>query len=120
MKNFIKLLCGISLLFGMQSAVACDYPERVSIPNGTTATKEEMLEGQRGVKAYVATMEAYLECIVDEEKKARNAIEDMSPEDEQQREDMLNKKYNAAVDELERTAAQFNVEVQAYRAKQGS
>lgn len=120
MKNFIKLLCGISLLFGMQSALACEYPERISIPNGTTATKEEMLEGQRGVKAYVATMEAYLECIVDEEKKARNAIEDLSPEDEQQREDMLNKKYNAAVDELERTAAQFNVEVQAYRAKQGS
>ena len=78
MKNFIKLLCGISLLFGMQSALACEYPERISIPNGTTATKEEMLEGQRGVKAYVATMEAYLECIVDEEKKARNAIEDLS------------------------------------------
>jgi hypothetical protein len=120
MNNFVKLLCGISLLFGMQSALACEYPERVSIPNGTTATKEEMLEGQRSVKAYVSTMEAYLECIVDEEKKARNSLEELSAEEEQQREDMLNKKYNAAVDELERTAAQFNVEVQAYRAKQGS
>jgi hypothetical protein len=30
---------------------------------------------------------------------------------------MLNKKYNAAVDEMERVAAQFNSEVQAYRAK---
>ena len=30
---------------------------------------------------------------------------------------MLNKKYNAAVDEMERTAAQFNAEVQAYRAQ---
>lgn len=120
MKNFIKLLSGITLLFGIQSALACEYPERVSIPNGTTATKEEMLEGQRGVKTYVEAMEAYLECIVDEEKQARAAIEEMSADEEQQREDMLNKKYNAAVDELERTAAQFNVEVQAYRAKQGS
>ena len=32
----------------------------------------------------------------------------------------LNKKYNAAVDEMERLAAQFNVEVQAYRAKDSS
>ncbi len=120
MKNFIKLVCIISFTFGIQSAFACDYPERVSIPNGTTATKQEMLEGQRGVKAYVATMEVYLDCLVDEEKKARAAIEDLSAEEEQEREDLLNKKYNAAVDEMERTAAQFNVEVQAYRAKESS
>ena len=120
MKNLIKLICSISLLFGVHSALGCDYPDRVNIPNGTTATKEEMLEGQRGVKAFVANMEVYLECIVDEEKMARAAIEEISPEDEQQREDMLNKKYNAAVDEMERLAAQFNVEVQAYRAKESS
>ncbi len=120
MKNVIKLLCVVCVTFTTQLAFSCEYPERISIPNGTTATKEEMLEGQRGVKSYVATMEAYLDCIVEEEKRARAAIEDLSPEDEQQREDMLNKKYNAAVDEMERTAAQFNVEVQAYRAKQGS
>ena len=120
MKNLIKFACFVSLAFGMQSAFSCEYPERVPIPNGTTATKDEMLEGQRGVKAYVENMEAYLECIVEEEKRARNAIEDLDAEQEQQREDMLNKKYNAAVDEMERTAAQFNVEVQAYRAKEGS
>lgn len=120
MNNSVRLICAIALTIGIQSALACEYPERVTIPNGTTATKEEMLDGQRGVKAYVANMEAYLECIVDEEKQARALIENLSPEDEQQREDMLNKKYNAAVDEMERTAAQFNVEVQAYRAKQGS
>lgn len=87
------------------------------IPNGGTATKEDMLEGQRGVKTYVAAMEVYLECIVDEEKAAMAAMEDMQPEDEQQRADAMNKKYNAAVDEMERLAAQFNAEVQAYKAK---
>ncbi len=120
MNKTIKFICSVSLLFGAQSALACDYPDRVSIPNGTTATKEEMLEGQRGVKTYVTNMEVYLACLVDEEKLARAVIEELSPEDEQQREDMLNKKYNAAVDEMERLAAQFNVEVQAYRAKESS
>lgn len=120
MKNFVKLICSTLVLFGAQSALACDYPVRVDIPNGTTASKEEMLEGQREVKRFVAEMEVYLECIVEEEKLARARIEEISPEDEQQREDMLNKKYNAAVDEMERIAAQFNVEVQAYRAKSNS
>ena len=120
MKNFIKLICSISVLFGVQSALACDYPDRVTVPNGTTATKDDMLQGQRGVKEFVADMEVYLECIIEEEKTARAAIEEISAEDEQQREDLLNKKYNAAVDEMERIAAQFNVEVQAYRAKESS
>jgi len=120
MTKFIKLACSAVLFFLAQSAIACDYPTRISIPNGTTATKEEMLEGQRGVKRFVADMEVYLECIVNEEKLARATMENLSAEDEQQREDMLNKKYNAAVDEMERIAAQFNVEVQAYRAKSSS
>ena len=79
-----------------------------------------MLEGQRNVKKFVADIENYLDCIVDTEKMARAAIEELSADHEQQREDLLNKKYNAAVDEMERVAAQFNVEVQAYRAKASS
>ena len=74
-----------------------------------------MIEGQKGVKKYVADIEAYLECIVAEEKAARAEIEDLKPEDEQQREDTLTKKYNAAVDEMEEVAARFNVEVQAFK-----
>lgn len=76
-----------------------------------------MLNGQRDVKSYVASMEVYLECIVDEEKLAVGVLDDLEPEDEQRREDMINQKYNAAVDEMERVAAQFNAEVQAYKAK---
>ena len=76
-----------------------------------------MLAGQRNVKQYVADMEAYLECIVAEEKTARSEMDNLAPEDEQQREDMLNKKYNAAVDEMETVAANFNTEVQTFRGR---
>ena len=117
MKKTIAVVFSVTAIFAAQSAFACDYPSRVLIPNGNTATKEEMIEGQRGVKEYVTSMEIYLECIVEEEKQAREAIVDLQPEDEQDREDALNKKYNAAVDEMERVAAQFNAEVQAYRAR---
>jgi hypothetical protein len=97
--------------------LACDYPARVLIPNGSTATKDDMLTGQRSVKTYVSEMEVYLECIVEEEKVSVASMDDMEPEVEQQRQNMMNKKYNAAVDEMERVAAQFNAEVQAYKAK---
>jgi len=115
--KLIKTVVSICLVFAAQAAFSCDYPNRVLIPNGNTATKEDMLEGQRAVKQFVADMEVYLKCIEDEETAARNAIEEMTPEQEEERETVFNKKYNAAVDEMERTAAQFNAEVQAYRAQ---
>jgi len=115
MNKTIKFLCSVSLLFAAQSAIACDYPQRIAVPNGTTATKDDMLEGQRGVKTFVAAIEVYLECIVDEEKKTRAGMEEISAEDEQQREDALNKKYNAAVQEMNLVAEEFNVQVRAYK-----
>ena len=117
MKKLSKITASLILLFGAQTVFACDYPTRVLVPNGNTATKEEMLNGQIGVKTYVTEMEVYLVCIIDEEKIARDALGNLEPEQEQEREDMVNKKYNAAVDEMERLAAQFNAEVQAYNAQ---
>ena len=117
MNRIIKSVLVTSLLIAASPLFACEYPDRVLIPNGNTATKEDMVEGQRAVKNYVTAMEVYLECIVEEEKQARDTLDDLQPEQEQEREEMLNKKYNAAVDEMERTAAQFNAEVQAYRAQ---
>jgi hypothetical protein len=120
MKKTITSVFSVTILLAAQAVSACDYPARVLIPNGNTATKEDMIAGQRGVKTYVTDMEIYLECIVEEEKRAREVITDLQPEDEQEREDALNKKYNAAVDEMERVAAQFNAEVQAYRARESN
>ena len=113
-------MCSVALISIAQVGFACDYPPRVSIPNGMTATKEDMLDGQKGVKEFVADMEIYLECLVEEEKVARAAIEDLTPKLEQQREEMLSKKYNAAVEEMEKTAAQFNSEVQMYKGREDS
>jgi len=118
MNKLIKTVLSVSFLFSTNHALGCDYPERVLIPNGNTASNQQMIEGQRGVRKYVADMEIYLDCIVEEEKQARETIADLAPETEQEREDILNKKYNAAVDEMERLAAQFNAEVQAYRARE--
>lgn len=118
MTKITRLFVCVSCFLTAPAVFACDYPAKVNIPSGVIATKEDMLQGQRDVKKYVTDMEAYLECIVAEEKIARSNMDGLQPEDEQQREDMLNKKYNAAVDEMETVAAAFNTEVQAYRNRE--
>ena len=115
MNPMLKVFSIVSLLAFAPTSFACDYPARIQIPDGLTAAKEDMLTGQRSVKKFVADMEEYLDCIVVEEKTARSEIDGLEAEDEQLREDLLNKKYNAAVDEMEKVAAEFNAAVQTYR-----
>ena len=118
MKRLVQIASGISILFlGQAVFAACDYPERVDVPNGSTASKEEMLAGVKQVEQFKQAMQEYLDCILEEEKAARAAIDDLEPEVEQQREEMLTKKHNAAVEDEERLVAAFNAEIRAYKAK---
>ena len=117
MKNIIRFISTTLLLALTSAGFACDYPAKVDMPNGMTATKEDMLSGQRNVKKFVADMEVYLECIVAEEKESLSQTENLDSEEEQLREDLLNKKYNAAVDDMEIVAANFNAAVQSYKKR---
>lgn len=112
------LILGIvSLVFSAPLAFACDYPQRIKIPNGGTATKDEMIDGQRAVKEYMASMDEYLACIEKEEKDTLATMSDISDEEREVRAAALIKKHNAAVDEMELIAARFNEEVRAYKAQ---
>ncbi len=115
MTKFIKASCSIAVIIFAPAALACDYPERITIPNGSDATKDEMVSGQRGVKKFMADMEIYLTCIEEEDKQNRAGIEDPDPIVEAQRDEMLIKKHNAAVDDMETVAARFNEEVRSYK-----
>jgi hypothetical protein len=118
MNDITRLISATFLLVLAPAAFACDYPARVDVPNGETATKEDMLVGQREVKEFVTVMELYLECIVQEEKESLQRADPIEPEEEQLREDLLNKKYNAAVNDMEIVAANFNAAVQFYREQE--
>jgi rhamnose utilization protein RhaD (predicted bifunctional aldolase and dehydrogenase) len=115
MIKFIRASCTIAVIFFAPFAVACDYPERSTIPNGSKATKDEMVAGQKGVKKYMADMEEYLACIDEEDKLDRAGIEKPDAIVMAQREEMLVKKHNAAVEDMEKVAARFNEEVRDYK-----
>ena len=117
MNKIFKAAIFALLVFGSSLAVACDYPHRADVPDGSTATKEEMIAGQRGVKAYMSAMEVYLSCIEAAEQETVAATGDIDEEAKQQRIEMYNKKYNAAVDEMNLIAEEFNIQVRAYKER---
>jgi hypothetical protein len=103
------------LFLGAPFALACDYPARTDVPDGNSATKDEMIQGQRNVKSYMAAMEEYLTCIESAEQETVAGNDDLDEEQKQQRIAMFNKKYNAAVEEMNLIAEQFNSQVRAYK-----
>ena len=109
----------ITVVFTLSAplALACDYPQRVGVPDGATATKEQMIEGQRGIKAYIASMEEYLACIEAAEQDTVAGIDATDEATKQQRIEMFNKKYNAAVEEMNLVAEEFNVQVRTYKQR---
>lgn len=117
MKKISSLVFCALMVLGATAALACDYPHRVDVPDGSTATKEEMIEGQRGVKAYMSAMEEYLSCIETAEQETVAGAEDLDEATKQQRIEMYNKKYNAAVDEMNLVAEEFNAQVRSYKER---
>ena len=107
-----------ALLLIAQSALACDYPERVdNLPDGNSATRDEMVAGKKAVQSYLAEMEEYLSCIEAEEAKALVTMGEVDDETKRQRKLTFDKKHNAAVEEMNLVAEQFNIQLRAYNAK---
>lgn len=115
MNKLMKSAVYVAILFVAQGALACDYPTRIDMPDGATATKEAMITGQKGVKGYMASMEEYLSCIEGEEAEAVLGRGDVNEDAKRQREELFNKKYNAAVEEMNLVAEEFNMQVRAYK-----
>lgn len=91
------------------AAAACENPAMVTIPDGKTATRDQLLAAQDAVKGYVAAMEAYIAC-VDEEATAKG--EDAPAEYKA----LMIQRHNVAVTEMETVANAFNEQVKAFRA----
>lgn len=109
-----NVVLALALATGSLAARAdCVYPKPpASIPNGATATEAEMLAAMEAFKAYDAQVKAYGECL-DAETKAKAA----GTAQLMQLKTMQAKKLNAAVDELQAKAKQFNEQVRIFKAR---
>ncbi len=90
-------------------ALACDNPPLVAVPDGATATMEELVAVQAEVQAYMAAMEEYIGCI-DAELEAGGGED--APD---LFEGLMVRRHNQGVEEMELIAEAFNEQVRAYR-----
>ena len=127
MKNLIRAVAATVLFAAPLLGFTCEYPERPSLPDGSKASKEEMIAGQTAVKAFLADIDVYLDCIEEEE---RDAIKGMPKVDEsdadavnarveeiKRREDLLTKRFDAANEEKFLFGEKWNQQVRAYNAR---
>jgi hypothetical protein len=91
-----------------QAHAECASPQVVTVPDGATATSEEMVEAQTHVKQYMAEMELYLDCL-DQEEAAMSE----PPTDEIKQ--THTKRHNTAVDTMETVAIKFNEQVRVFK-----
>lgn len=122
-KLFILLLALPALALGAD----CTRPEApTDLPDGKSASKEAMIEGQKTVQAYVKEGDAYVACMDEEAKQIAaevKALEDNENVDEQvfqEREAKLNEivdDRNEVVNEMKSIADSFNAEIDEFQSR---
>ncbi len=107
----------LALALGSASALAddCEAPATPSLPDGASSTMEQMLEGQKAVKAFQAANLDYMKCL-EPLLNAATAAEEAGEEGAAEQSKALTEAYNSAVSAEEEVAGQFNTEIREYKA----
>ncbi len=96
----------------------CTYPQKpAQLPDGHTATLEEMIAGQKAVRQFDADVTAFTKCL-DEAASTELADPNLTEEQKKQIKARQATQNNAAVDEVSELAARFNEQLRAYKARQ--
>ena len=117
----IRLLPCLLLLgaWNLCQAVECTYPRApTDLPDGLSATQEQMVTGMKTIKDYNTQVTAYLACL-DEKMNADIAAAgpEASADVIAQIKAINAKRHNAAIEELEGHASRFNEQVRTFKAK---
>jgi hypothetical protein len=122
MKAWIPLTLVLALGTAVSARADCAYPEApAATPDGSTATKDQMIAAAKDFKRYNAEMTAYLDCLKLETDAAtpkdpkKLSADEKKKADEQQK--VLVQKNNAAVDELQAVVGRFNEQLRIYKEK---
>lgn len=105
--------CTLALMasgFAATASADCETPKlEIAMPDGKTATREQMIEAQGKVRAYQASMDEYLACL----ERETTAQGDDAPAEFKA---LMVERHNAAVTEMQNVATAFNDQIKAFRA----
>jgi len=121
----MKALYSIALIAALAAGnayAACTYPAPpAKLPDGATATRDEMLAGKKLVTEFDNAIGEYNTCL---QKEADEAVAKLTGEDKEKEakkaeiQKMADQKHNAAVEADEQIATRFNEQLRAYNTKQ--
>ena len=122
MKKLLPLLALFPLCLAATANADCVYPRAPDrIPDGSTASLDDMKAAKGQVEKYNKDMEAYLSCIkLEHDDVVAKQGSALSEDQKKQIATMHAQKNDAAVDELQAVASRFNDQVRAYKAKHPS
>jgi hypothetical protein len=112
----MRVILAASILGVLASAplyAACTPPDNnVVIPNGTTATKDEMLAAQKALRAYNQAVADFSTCL-QQETDGKIA----AGGDKEKLTAAMAKRNNSEVDKVQALADRWKVELAAFKAK---
>jgi len=122
MKAWIPLTLIFALGFTAHARADCSYPKSPDAPpDGSTATKDQMVAAAQDFKRFNGEMNAYLDCLqLEIDSSAPKDPSKLSPDEKKkvaQQQSALTAKHNAAVDELQAVVGKFNEQLRIYKAK---
>lgn len=104
----------MAIFLARAAFAACEMPSLVtSIPDGATATEEQLLAVQERIRAYVAAMDRYIACQNEEMSQS-------GPDASSEYLVLMTNRIEAAREEVDTIATRFNDQVDAFRAAQAS
>ena len=97
---------------------ACTYPTAPgTMPDGNTATRDEMVAAKKQVTEFDKLITAYTECLKLENDSALAQSAELSADQKKEMTRMLDQKHNAAVEAAESVATRFNEQLKVFNAK---
>ena len=104
---------------GAALAADCAAPVKPSLPDGATSTMEEMLAGQKAVKAFQVSNTEYMQCLERDFNAAESNAESADAATRALAQAAYSQSveaYNAAVSAEEEIAGAFNIELREFNA----
>ena len=118
MKALVAIAAVAALTAGKVYA-DCPYPSPPEkIPDGNTASLDDMVAAKKAVTDYDAAIGTYLDCIKQEHQDAvAKAGDKLTDKQKADLEHMETPRHNAAVAQLQSVADRVNEQIRVYKAK---
>ena len=97
----------------------CPYPTTPDkIPDGATATLDDMLAGQKAINVYNKAVNDYVTCIDKQlDENIAKQGDKLKPAQKTEMQRVEAQKHNAAIDQLQSIADRFNEQVKVFKAR---